>query len=1283
MKGYITGLAGINGMEPLTKESTDLIRHHSATIRHALRRAEKLNGLGFLPTGHKSLFSFAEMLKRYNTGISDDEIRAWVWYRRSIGIPMYGWEKYYIDGGTEESKLLVAITEAVIKDNHFRDLKIVPAGTVLGKRINKSHEYDKTVFQFFRDSEGIRMVDAKCCKEKGGVKTDPQKLHGLVMAGALFCLAGDLLPYPVYIYANMYDRTLELEKEKEHIIRTYGMEVYANHQRVIRESMPRSLTVTNPDAAERPKISALSKFARNAENGIDVSVMELREETGIVFKEKTSLKAAFSKWLFKLDKTEFTDTSAYDIDHYYLDGSNMPRNSTPEEKAEIRRNTRNEGEKLFERFLYEAVRFEDQQKIDVTWNRLYNGIPSIAYHKIPVGFECSARFQGFDFELRPAQREGIAFLELVGSGIVAFDVGVGKTITAIAEMANSMSSGKCKRPLVIVPNATYQNWIKELTGMPDKSGQFIEGLLTGTGITVNQWFNLGKEVTRGINLEKQVAEKTITLVTYEGFKKIGFGLDVAEDLFVELSNILMQSDHFKTRDAEVEYQKIREQVGVGLKDTIADIDKLGFDYIVMDEAHNAKNIFSSVKKDKSGRKRYGMSGATSDMGVKTFFLTNYLQRKYGRNVMLLTATPFTNSPLEIYSMLSLVAYHGLRQMNIENINDFFEQFVLETTEDVVGYDEKITQKDIVKSFNNRLLLQRLIYNHINYKTGEEAGVKRPRKINLPKVSEMQDGKIFRLPPSKQILTYLKMTLRQRENQNRIVSMFRETEGMRNPKIKSALILQGMGYSLNNAFHPALFDDMEPVDYMEFVSESPKIHYTCECIRTVRDYHLGRNEPVSGQVIYSNRGKDYFPYIKEYLEKEVGYRKAVLWNRMKIDEVEIIDSGVSPIKKENIKNAFLDGACKVVIGTATIREGINLQRKGTVIYNLYPDWNPTDIRQLEGRIWRQKNEYGFVRIAMPLVQDSMDVFVFQKLEEKTYRINDIWYKGDRGNVLDLESLDPEEVKFALLTDINAIAASVVKKEVKVQERKIAAISDKIETLREYVGWKNKYQMYKDRLIVTIKRFFQQFENQPHIRSKPDGEALKAMEKEQRDRVKADIEFYDEVIRFFEKTPVTDTELKAMARRFSRLFPYFDNILLDYFVEAHSVVVKAEKTLLASKGFTASDNIDEAIKSYQNDLEEAENHLKYLNSEEHLDEVRREVRRKKNEMSVAGKSIPERVEEFAGLNHLLSYKFADVPADGSIPKTEKPPEASPQQTDDRDEDEDLLIAEAEMELLNLKF
>jgi SNF2 family DNA or RNA helicase len=90
---------------------------------------------------------------------------------------------------------------------------------------------------------------------------------------------------------------------------------------------------------------------------------------------------------------------------------------------------------------------------------------------------------------------------------------VGKTITAIAELANSVKSGKCKRPLVVVPNATYENWKKELFGMPDNSGRFIEGLLTGTDITLNDWYNLGKDIQSKVKIDRAVPEKSVTLVT--------------------------------------------------------------------------------------------------------------------------------------------------------------------------------------------------------------------------------------------------------------------------------------------------------------------------------------------------------------------------------------------------------------------------------------------------------------------------------------------------------------------------------------------------------------------------------------------------------------------------------------------------------------------------------------------------------------------------------------------------------------------------------------------------
>ena len=91
---------------------------------------------------------------------------------------------------------------------------------------------------------------------------------------------------------------------------------------------------------------------------------------------------------------------------------------------------------------------------------------------------------------------------------------------------------------------------------------------------------------------------------------------------------------------------------------------------------------------------------------------------------------------------------------------------------------------------------------------------------------------------------------------------------------------------------------------------------------------------------------------------------------------------------------------------------------------------------------------------------------------------------------------------------------------------------------------------------------------------------------------------------------------------------------------------------------------------------------------------EVSVRKEQMAVAGKSIEQRVKEFASLNYLLSYKFADRPPDGSIPKTEKSPQSQSQkpaqsdsvvsqQSPDDDKALRIRIAKAKMKLLNLDF
>jgi hypothetical protein len=1286
------------GADKLTAYSLKIVKDNASIIEKILAK-RKLTGLGRMDIvkSEPKKMSFEEVFKLYNSGLSDDEVKAWVWYRRSIGIPMKGWERYYLQSQSKNQEMVKVIKKTMIRDNHFREIRSIESGEVVGKYI-KTHQYsDDLSYYIFRGNDGLYYINSTDCKiEKVDASGTKSEIDKLVKSGCLFYCNGEFLPYPIFAFGNIYDQERQLKIDRDFLVETYGESVYDNHVKILKEVKPSLLTITSPSFKDRPIITLVSDFAKD-ENVFSISTVrdeyndvenaeELKMKNGQVNRKKRdeqrerisldgtmrySLQHVFVKWLFTLVKREFEESSAPEIVDYYIDKRALRNDDLkPEEKEEIKSKARNEGERQFAKFLHEVLTPEDQERLDYTWNSMYNGWSDIQYMRIPVGFECSRTFKSGIMKLTPIQREGIAFQEAVGSGINAFDVGVGKTMTAIAVLASNIYSGKCKRPLVVVPKPTYDKWLREIGGYADKkTKEFVSGVLSYTDIKINGWGNLGKEFVKANELTKRVEDKTITVVTYEGFKRLGFGENVSDDIFTELVNVLGQSKEKSARDAELDYQKYREMIGVGLKDTLADIDVLGFDFVILDEAHRCKNVFSGVRSE-DDKKRYAMTGSQSELGLKAFMLLNYIQRKFGRNVMLLTATPFSNSPLEIYSMLSLVAYSELQKNGYSNLERFFNNFVLPTTEWAANYKEEIVQKEVVKSYINRMVLSRMIYNNIIYKTGEEAGVRRPCKINLPLLYEKKDGASKRLQSDNQILTYLNMTSTQRENQNIIVGTAQKAT---NGKLNKGLLFKALNFSLDNALSPFLYKD-KPDNYLDFVQNSPKIEYVMNCIKSVREWHEKRKEPVSGQVIYMNRGKQYFHLIKEYLEEELGYQKGKSWGRVVLDEVEIITSDISDIKKENIKEAFLDGVVKIIIGTATIREGIDLQKRSTVLYNCYPDWNPTDIRQLEGRIWRQGNMFGYVRIVLPLLSDSMDVFVFQKLEEKTSRINDIWFKGNRGNVLDVESLDAEEIKLALITDVNVIVKMLYGQEKEILNRAYRSLVEEETVVKETARDIEEYNRYRAVVINLINSYYG---------SSIVGSSYfydNASNRYTKEQIKRAKELKEAIELFIQKQNPEDKEILVAARRLenNESFGHFFSYKVNSFKEYLTKVKKAERTILKPRGFDLTSDLKPCIEGIKGQITEIqERAARDFTSETKKDEdcgrwkdLISEVYLKKSALSVTGKSPLERAIDFEKLNYLMRYRLDEMPQSMSCTI----PSAKPDE-DNEDDLEFVLLLEVE--------
>lgn len=547
---------------------------------------------------------------------------------------------------------------------------------------------------------------------------------------------------------------------------------------------------------------------------------------------------------------------------------------------------------------------------------------------------------------------------------------------------------------------------------------------------------------------------------------------------------------------------------------IINSDSTNFDMIVVDEAHNFNNLFTKVvsepKKIQAGKadKKTGKiriqrefnpynkiretSGGkeASSRAEKLWFLTRYVQfyNKMG-NTILLSATPFTNSPLQIYTMLSFLNYEMLYDAEMGILKDFFDTYAKIEYSDDFRTDLTIVKRNKFIGWTNLISLQKYVYRVFDKSSREEEdkAVIRPNKWVLPLKRQMIDGKIVEFAKENFISTTLRMSDLQLELWGK-VRMYAQgeltyeelcNEASRNttsygkyvekkPKATqegeegsaeidiedadnladgtkegekakaTAKALQCLMWGRQIALNPYLFKcsgfKQEPTGRM-YVEQSPKLLYVMECIKAIKQYHANSEESpkMSGQVIYMNFGTKAFELLRDYLVEVVGFE---------LDEIGIIRGDGNYIgkkrydNKQRVADAFLGRVLnpetgkytqledskrvKVLIGSESIKEGINLQDYASALYNCFLDFNPTDMVQVEGRIWRQGNAFANVRIVTPLMADCIDIFMFQKLEDKTERINQIWTKNGNTNELDTTAFNPAELKYELLTDPQAIA-----------------------------------------------------------------------------------------------------------------------------------------------------------------------------------------------------------------------------------------------------------------------
>ncbi len=1301
---YIDKIKNVSQLDNLCCDLSERIFQYRDSIERIL---PSKGLLGKVETS--KLISPDEVDRLYNKNISQEDKQAWIYYKQSIGNPMKGWERY-INGKTQsESKLVYAVREGVVRNTSHQPVGTFQKGTLIGK-------YIKTTADGYhvRMENGVVLINPDDVRINK-VKTffSDSKLKELAKAKALFYVDGELLPYPIYAYANMYDRIQQLQKDEDYIKSNYGADVYQYQWEICNKSESaefphgakppmRSCMATDPK--DRMIISPNSDFARNKDkfsiSTVRTEYLDIDKSTDKVYQngvlklrpnkdkitikldagEKYDLLTVFKKYLFALPQSDFDNSEATYIVQYYLEAKRFVNDKIqyPEEKTAIINYAKMEGDALFQKFLHEVLTPEDQLRLDYTWNRDYNAIAPIKYNKVPIMFSASSLFKGNPLRLKDMQREVLGFFETVGSGIVSLDVGGGKTICMIVSLAMGLQQGKFKRPLLVLSKPVYRQFIREMQGYEYKDDKgkkhFSQGVLTGTDIVINDWGNLGSSYAKTIGDKPKIKENTITVITKEGLEKLGFS-----DKFFDTETYRQLYRFFKAEDAktkETDREKAKNsksmaaKIGMANAGTIYDFDALGFDAIYADEAHNYRNIFPNVPDKSSGVFAYQFTQNVNNIAQKMFFFCHYVQSKYGRNVVLATATPFQKAVLDIFGMLSLVGLDVMQNYNIYNLKEFCDLFVNTSYEYVATIANEIVMKEVVKSFHNASTLRNIIQSLIYYREKKHfTNVKLPCKISLPLINYAgADGIVKRLPIERQITTYLKMSRSQAENQLVINDTFKSgRDNMKpwNAGAAKAKMLKAVGWGRQNTFSSFFYSKETPNNYIEFITESPKIHTACLVVKQLRKKY-GENMP--GQIFYSNYGEAYFGYIKEFLVNDCGLKER---------EVAFIHSKVSNGSKQNIQDGFNEGKIKVIIGTASISEGLNLQEKSTDIHVLSSEWNPTLLVQLSGRIHRQGNPHGYVRFIIYLMQDSIDIPMFQKCEEKISRLNELLQRnGDP--VIGSDQIDAEEIKYGLITDTSKLTDLDMEQAQKAYAKEIMKRKMELPLVDSAILSINDYKTHRETMIRSIRRFTETSKYSDMLNMKADDDWTK----ERKAKLKAfqdNLNYIDAKVVSNEIDQMQGVELLELCKMVHTALKQGKDYLLDKafriyttavsngyypwnweehffyndFKNANIAIIKCEKLTLTPRGFDRNSDLEAVKAAIQKEIHDMEDYFnQYFKSTDGkinkysraYQEIYNKVANIKSKMSVNGQPAPLVAANIGKLDYLLDYTIENRPCSG---------------------------------------
>lgn len=639
--------------------------------------------------------------------------------------------------------------------------------------------------------------------------------------------------------------------------------------------------------------------------------------------------------IFVRDRREEGDKVWYEI--------NTKETQLAKEKARLMK-------EAFRNWLWEDM--GRREKYVAKYNYLFNSIRGREYdgsHQTFPGMNAS-------ITLRKHQSNAIMRAKLGGNTLFAHEVGAGKSFEMVATVMEKKRLGLINKACVVVPkHLTLQmasEWLrlypnaKLLVAKPEdftkaNRKRFIARCVTGDYDAVIMSFTQFERIPMSDEYKEQFMQKEL------------------HDIMSAISET-GKRDKSSVKALERQKKNIEERLEKLLsspKDSSLCFEKLGFDYLVCDEAHNYKNCFVSTKMSNVAGVQTTAAQKSEDMLMKT----QYLNNKYGcNNILFATGTPISNSMVEFYVMQRYLRPDLLEKAGLQNFDDWATTF-----------GEVVSQLEI-KPAGNGFQMKNRFSKFVNipelmqmYK--EFADIQTADMLKLP-VPKLETGKpiVVTSKPDERQKAYMKELATRSETIH---------SGTVDPRQDNMLKITHEARLLGLDTR-CIFKDAQPAPDSKVMKLIDNLEKNYKNTMTEKGVQIVFCD------IAINEDETHFSVYKAI--------KQALIERG-IPEKEICFAGDAKTDKardEMFKSLRKGEKRFIIASTSKLGTGANIQDRICAIHHLDIPWKPSDLTQQDGRGIRQGNRFSQVGIYHYLTEETFDAYMMGIITNKAKFINQI-------------------------------------------------------------------------------------------------------------------------------------------------------------------------------------------------------------------------------------------------------------------------------------------------------